>query len=165
MLSYFSTYSPTELRRLSYRGANLISLCPRSLPPGIGTTMWHSSPPIWHSENGGADWTGIFWDVRKYVNADSMRFALCSGVSFFGRQLVLSFPNRRCSVIILCNKQRGILWKLTAGHSWRWISIGAMLCTFKHSITDSTSPSAWAGIRASTFNAATMLVWEVGKFR
>ena len=34
-------------------------------------------------------------------------------------------------------------------HSWHWISICAMLCAFKNVITDHTSQSAGAGIRAS----------------
>ena len=33
--------------------------------------------------------------------------------------------------------------------SWRWISIGAMLCAFKNFITDRTSQAAGEGIRAS----------------
>jgi hypothetical protein len=36
----FSTYSPPELRHLSYRGTNFGILCRRSLPPGIGTTVF-----------------------------------------------------------------------------------------------------------------------------
>ena len=44
-----------------------------------------------------------------------------------------------------------------------WISIGAMLCAFKNLITDRTSQSAGAGIRAPSSTAATMLLWELGK--
>ena len=47
-------------------------------------------------------------------------------------------------------------------HSWRWISIGAMLCAFKNFITDRTSQSAGSGIRASNFNRCndvTMRTW------
>ena len=36
---YFSTYSPPELRHLSYKGNNFCTLCRRSLLPGIGTTV------------------------------------------------------------------------------------------------------------------------------
>ena len=45
-----------------------------------------------------------------------------------------------------------------------WILIGAMLCAFKNFITDCTSQSAGAGIRASIFNCcntATVRTWEV----
>jgi hypothetical protein len=40
VFSFFSTYSPPELRHLSYRGTNVCILCRRSLPPGIGTTVF-----------------------------------------------------------------------------------------------------------------------------
>ena len=43
-------------------------LCRRSLPPGTGTTVWHSSPPLCHSENADTDRTGISWGVRKDGN-------------------------------------------------------------------------------------------------
>ena len=39
VLSYFSTYSPSEMRYLSCRGINYCILCRRYLPPGIGTTV------------------------------------------------------------------------------------------------------------------------------
>ena len=42
------------------------------------------------------------------------------------------------------------VWPYT-WHSWRWISIDAMLCAFKIFITDHTSQSVRAGTRASTF--------------
>jgi hypothetical protein len=40
VFSFFSTYSPPELRHLSYRMTNFCILCRRSLPPGIGTTVF-----------------------------------------------------------------------------------------------------------------------------
>jgi hypothetical protein len=40
VFSFFSTYSPPELRHLSYRGTNFCILCRISLPPGIGTTVF-----------------------------------------------------------------------------------------------------------------------------
>jgi hypothetical protein len=40
VFSFFSTYSPPELRHLSYRETNFCILCRRSLPPEIGTTMF-----------------------------------------------------------------------------------------------------------------------------
>ena len=52
----------------------------------------------------------------RNVSADSMCFALCSGVSFFGTRLVHNFLNNRCSVTILCNKEREIcrIWLLSS---------------------------------------------------
>ena len=41
-----------------------------------------------------------------------MRFALCSGVSYFGTYLAHNFLNNRCSMTILCNKQQKICGKL-----------------------------------------------------
>jgi hypothetical protein len=38
--AFFSTYSLPELRHLSYRRTNFCILCRRSLPPGIGTTVF-----------------------------------------------------------------------------------------------------------------------------
>jgi hypothetical protein len=40
VFSFFPTYSPPELRHLSYSGTNFCILCHRSLPPGIGTTVF-----------------------------------------------------------------------------------------------------------------------------
>jgi hypothetical protein len=40
VFSFFPTYSPPELRHLSYRGTNFCILCRWSLPPGIGTTVF-----------------------------------------------------------------------------------------------------------------------------
>ena len=40
-----------------------VSLCRRSVPPGIGTTVWLSSLPLCHSED--AARSGIVWGVRK----------------------------------------------------------------------------------------------------
>ena len=39
VLSYFSIYSPLELRHMSYHGAKFCILSRRSLPPGFGTTV------------------------------------------------------------------------------------------------------------------------------
>ena len=39
VLRYFPTYSPLELRFLSYRGTYFYILCRRSLLLGIGTTV------------------------------------------------------------------------------------------------------------------------------
>ena len=63
-----------------------------------------------------------------------MRLVLCSGVSCFGTHLTHNFLNNRCSVATFCNSD---CW-----HSWRWISINAILCAFKNFITDLTSQSA-----------------------
>ena len=68
VLSYFSTYSPPELRHLSYRGINffvscVVEVCRLGLEP-----LWHSSPSLCHSENAEANRTGISWGVRKYGN-------------------------------------------------------------------------------------------------
>ena len=45
-------------------GPTLISLCHRSLPR-IGTIVWHSSPPLCHSENANAGRIGISCGVIK----------------------------------------------------------------------------------------------------
>ena len=64
----FFNISPPELRNFSYRKTNVCIMCHRSVPPGIGTTVWHSSPPLCHSENADADRTGISCGVRKDEN-------------------------------------------------------------------------------------------------
>ena len=46
------------------------------------------------------------WYHCRNVNADSMHFALCSGVSCFGTHLSHNFLNNMCSVAILCNKKQ-----------------------------------------------------------
>ena len=48
---------------------------------------------------------------NNLVNADSMHFALCSGVSCFGTHLAHNFLNNRCSGTILHNKEREICGK------------------------------------------------------
>ena len=48
--------------------SSFISPFRRSLPAGIGTTVWHSPPPLCHSENADADRTGISCYVRKDGN-------------------------------------------------------------------------------------------------
>ena len=45
----------------------------------------------------------------------------------------------------------GRVWPQT-WHSWRWISIAAILCAFKNLITDRTSQLTGAGIWATIFN-------------
>jgi hypothetical protein len=40
VFSFFSTYSPPELRHLSYRGTKFCILCRRSLPPGMGAAVF-----------------------------------------------------------------------------------------------------------------------------
>jgi hypothetical protein len=40
VFSFFSTYSPPELRHLSFRWSIFCVLCRRSLPHGIGTTLF-----------------------------------------------------------------------------------------------------------------------------
>ena len=69
MLRYFSTYSPPELRSLSYRGPTFACLCRRSLPPGIGSTVWHWFSPLWKSENANADRSSS----TKYVSMGLFR--------------------------------------------------------------------------------------------
>ena len=61
---YFTTYWPLELRHLPYHGTDFCIMCRWSLPPRIGT-LWHSSPPLCHSENADTDRTGISLGVRK----------------------------------------------------------------------------------------------------
>ena len=65
-LSYFSTYSPSELRHLSYRETNFCILCRESVPPRIGTNVTLIS--ACYSENADTDRTGISWGVRKEGN-------------------------------------------------------------------------------------------------
>ena len=65
--------SPTSqalhLRHLAIRPWTWIaSLCRESVPPGIITTVWHSSPPLCHSLNADGDRTGISRGVRKDGN-------------------------------------------------------------------------------------------------
>ena len=48
---------------------------------------------------------------NSIVNAASMRFALCSGVSYFGTHLAHNFLNNRCSMTIVCNKEWEIYGK------------------------------------------------------
>ena len=85
--------------------------------------LWHSSvilKPLKFNQ------TGISWGLRKdgpQLSMLTMRFALCSSVSCFGTHLVHYFLNNRCSVTILCNKEREIC---ICCHSWRWISIGSV---------------------------------------
>ena len=81
-----------------------VSLCRRSLPPGIGITVWHSSTPVtlnmwlWPDKN--------FLRCKKrwtiIANVDTMLFV---GVSCFGTQLAYNFLNSRCAVTVLCNKE------------------------------------------------------------
>jgi hypothetical protein len=81
---------------------------------------------------------------------------LCAAVSCFGTHRAHNFLNNRCSVPISCNKER----EMTAEFRNR----EAMLCAFRNFITDRTSQSAGAGIRASVFNscnAATVRTQEV----
>ena len=94
------------------------------------------------------------------VNVDSLRFALCSGVSCFDTHLAYNFLNNRSSMKILCNKKGEIFVKWLLAQ----LTIGAMLCAFKKFITNRTSQSAGAGIRASIFNCcnnATVRTLEV----
>ena len=147
-------------------GSTFIPLCRRSLPPGIGITVWQSM----------SFWKRWRWPHKNILrcmkrwttiaNADSMRLALCSGVSCFGTHLAHNFLNNRCSVTI-CTTRGGKSAGNDCWHSWRWFSIDATLCAFKNFITDRSSQSAGVGIRNSNFNrcAATMLLWELGKSR
>ena len=47
----------------------------------------------------------------RNANADSMFISLYSGVDCFGTHLAHNFLNNRCSVTMLCNKERGICGK------------------------------------------------------
>ena len=65
-----------------------------------------------------------------------MRFALCSGASYFGTHLPHNFLNNRCSVTILCYKEREICrkWLLSSINvKWRF--------SILHSCTSSTRSS------------------------
>ena len=115
-------------------GPNFVSLCRRSLPPGIGATVWHTSPPL-SLEN--ADRTGISWGVRKDRNhwmRGSRTSSTCSPVMMDGLQLpspcTCSWPAVNC-----LNQRRTICLLMTLGlytwHGWR-ISIGALLCALKN---------------------------------
>jgi hypothetical protein len=81
---------------------------------------------------------------------------LCSGVSCSGTHRAHNFLNNRCSVPISCNKEREMTTEFR--------KCEAMLCAFRNLITDRTSQSAGAGIRASIFNScntATVRTQEV----
>jgi hypothetical protein len=120
--AFFSTYSPPQLRHLSYRGTNFCILCRKSLPPGIGTT--------------------VFW-------CQLLRHP--PGVQFPYQQVL------RANFV---QQGAGNLREMTA----EFRNCEAMLCAFKNFITDHTSQSAGAGIRASNFNscnAATVRMQEV----
>ena len=79
-------------------------------------TVWHRSRPLCHSGNADVDRTVISWGVRKDGSQLSVltpcALFLCSGVSCFGTHLAHNFLNNRCSVRILCNKERQICGKL-----------------------------------------------------
>ena len=74
------------------------------------------------------------WYCCRNVSADSMHFALCSGISCFGTYLVHNFLNNRCSVTILCKKMQEICGK------WLLISITVKLM---HSCTSSCEVNAF----------------------
>jgi hypothetical protein len=99
------------------------------------------------------------WDICHTVGPTSVFCAvevcrlglepLCSGVGCLGTHRAHNFLNNRCSVPSSCKKEREICEK------WLLSSVIVKLCSV-HSetfITDRTSQSAGAGIRASTFNS------------
>jgi hypothetical protein len=100
------------------------------------------------------------WDISHTVGPTSVYCVvkvcrlglkpLCSCVSCFGTHRAHNFLNNRCSVPISCNKVR----EMTS----EFRHCEAMLCAFRNFITDRTSLSAGAGIRASIFNSCNAAV-------
>ena len=96
-------------------GSTFIPLCRRSLPPGIGITVWQSM----------SFWKRWRWPHKNILrcmkrwttiaNADSMRLALCSGVSCFGTHLAHNFLNNRLLRDNLVQQGAGNLQEMTAG--------------------------------------------------
>ena len=113
MLSYFSTYSPPELRHLSYHETNLC------IPVLLNSATWDWNQFVTfisacYSENADADWTGISWGVRKLDhNYQCWLHELCFlfRCQVLWTHLMHYFLSNRCSVTILCNKE----WEMTSG--------------------------------------------------
>ena len=78
-------------------------MCRRSLPPSIETTHLLLSVILKMLKLTGREFLEV---CCRNVNADSMRFALCSGVGCFGTHLAHNFLKKkrkenRCSMTIL----------------------------------------------------------------
>ena len=123
----------------------VIDVCRLGLEPLSDTHL------LCHSENAGTDRRGISWGVRK--DGHNCQCWLQALFFVFWCQLLWQPPGAQFSEQQVL---RDNFVQQGAGndwwHSWWWISIGAMLCAFKNFITDRTSQSAGARIRASNFN-------------
>ena len=109
----FSTYSPPELRHLSYRRNNFCILCCRSLSPEIETTvaLWHSSPPLCHSEN--AHRTGISWGVRT----DGPQLSMLTPWALLCFQVAVALASSRRKIFWTT----GAPWQFCATRSGKWL--------------------------------------------
>ena len=102
------------------------------LVSGVMCATHISSPAMIFSRNS----LPSSWYHCRNVNADSMHFTLCSGVSCFGTHLVLNFLHNRCSMTMLCKKKQEICRKclLSSVTVKKWFST-------MHSRTSSTRSS------------------------
>ena len=153
MLSYFSTYSLPELRHLSYRGTNFVSLCRRSLPPGIGTTVTLISASL-------SFWKCWCWPDRNFLRCKKKMEITGRDVWIIGWLMIKHLPAELLQEMCWPSSRVTIdLAQLTMNFDQR-----VMFCAFKHFIIDRTSQSAGAGIRTSIFNRcndANVRTWEV----
>ena len=79
----------------------------RCLISGVFCAIHVSSPVTFRYRNSSPS----SYNRCRNVNPVSLRYVLCSGVSYFGTHLVHNFLNNRCSVTIFCNKEREICGK------------------------------------------------------
>ena len=78
------------------------------LVSGVMCATHVSSPVMSRSRN---SLVAFIMVPLQNVNADSMRMALCSGVSWSVTHLAHNFLNNSCSVTILCNMEQEICGK------------------------------------------------------
>ena len=160
VLSYFSTCSPPELRHLSYRGTNFCILCLRSLPPEIGTTVWHSSPPVILKT--------LPLTAQEFLEACAEMTLLTPCALLCVLVAVALAPTWRtifwttCAPWHLCNREWEICGKWLLAQLTMNFDRNYAPC-IQNVTRDRTSPPAGVRIRSST--AATMLRWELGKSR
>ena len=152
MFSYFSAYSPLELRHLLYLGTNFCIVCHGSLSPGIGTIVTLISASL-------SFWKLWRWPDRNFLRCKKGWKSLGARSGLYGGWWLNSPPSWTPAGDVLTVEPcvATDLAQLT-NFGWHYV-----LCIRKLS-TDCTSHSAGPGIRASICNRCyhtTVSIWEV----
>ena len=145
-------YSPPQVRQLSYHRTNFwIAVSQKSatiLCDLISASL--SSRKRWRWPDSKFLRFKKKWTI--IVNADSLRFALWSAVSFFGTHMAHNLLNIGCSVTILWNKGQEVCAKWLLEQLKMNFDGCYALCIKNFYHRPHTSESAGAGIIASIFN-------------